>query len=165
MKKTLIFGYGNLDREDDGVAWHVLARIARHYHRPVPNDQEDELVVDTFEPTGENPDLMFRLQLMPEMADELAAFERVCFIDAHTGAVPLEVNIQEVTARFQNSPLTHHLTPQSLVEIMNRLYDARPQCLLVSVRGYSFQFSRKLSERTNELADMAAEEIIKWIEA
>ena len=29
MNKTLLLGYGNPDREDDGVAWHVLSRVFR----------------------------------------------------------------------------------------------------------------------------------------
>ena len=34
MKKVLILGYGNLDREDDGVAWHVLQGVAETLGRP-----------------------------------------------------------------------------------------------------------------------------------
>ena len=29
MDKTLVIGYGNVDRQDDGAAWHILARLAK----------------------------------------------------------------------------------------------------------------------------------------
>jgi Ni,Fe-hydrogenase maturation factor len=32
---VLIVGYGNYDREDDGVAWHILERLANHLGQPL----------------------------------------------------------------------------------------------------------------------------------
>ena len=158
MKPTLIIGYGNFDRQDDGVAWHVLAEVARRLGCAVPLSPEEEF------PANEGaPDFAFELQLTPELAETIAQYERVCFVDAHTGAVPQNVNVSEIAAEFQASPLTHHLTPQSLLTFAQTLYDARPEAILVSVRGYQFGFERELSPLTAELAQQAAEAIVKWI--
>jgi hydrogenase maturation protease len=158
MKRTLVIGYGNFDRQDDGVAWHVLAEVARRLGCAVPLSPEEEF------PANEGaPDFVFELQLTPELAETIAQVERVCFVDAHTGAVPQAVNVSEIAAEFQASPLTHHLTPQSLLTFAQTLYHARPEAILVSVRGYQFGFERTLSPLTAELAQQAAEAIVKWI--
>ena len=158
MKRTLILGYGNFDRQDDGVAWHVLAEVARRLGCVVPDSPEEKF------PANEGaPDFIFELQLTPELAETIAQYGRVCFVDAHTGAVPYDVNVNEINAEFQASPLTHHLTPQSLLTFAQTLYNARPEAILVSVRGHQFGFERTLSSLTAELAQQAAEAIVKWI--
>lgn len=157
MKRTLILGYGNFDRQDDGVAWHVLASVARRLGCAVPSSPEEEFPLDAA--LG----FLFELQLTPELAETLAQYERVCFVDAHTGAAPNDVNVETLQAKFQASPLTHHLTPQSLLTFAQALYDAQPEAILVSVRGYQFGFERELSPWTAQLAEEAAEQIVEWV--
>jgi hydrogenase maturation protease len=158
MRRTLIIGYGNFDRQDDGVAWHVLAEVARRLGCAVPLSPEEE-----FLPNDGAPDFVFELQLTPELAETIAQYERVCFVDAHTGAVPHDVNVSEIAAEFQASPLTHHLTAQSLLTFAQTLYNAQPEAILVSVRGYQFGFERALSPLTAQLAREAAKKIAEWV--
>jgi hydrogenase maturation protease len=158
MKPTLVIGYGNFDRQDDGVAWHVLAEVARRLGCAVPFSLEEEFPLNSGK-----PDFIFELQLTPELAEMIAQYERVCFVDAHTGAVPHDVNVIAITAEFQASPLTHHLTPQSLLTFAQTLYNAQPEAILISVRGYQFGFERELSPLTAQLAQEAAEEIVEWV--
>jgi hydrogenase maturation protease len=162
MQPTLIIGYGNFDRQDDGVAWHVLAEVARRLGCAVPLSPEEEFPANDGAPDGV-PDFIFELQLTPELAEPIARYERVCFVDAHTGAVPHDVNVSEIAAEFQASPLTHHLTPQSLLTFAQTLYNARPEAMLVSVRGYQFGFERELSSLTAQLAQQAADVIASWV--
>ena len=158
MDKVLIFGYGNFDRQDDGVAWHVLVGVAKRLGREVPASPDDE-----FPPSTEAPDFQFELQLMPELAETVAQYDRVCFVDAHTGAVPNDVNVEHLTSEFQSSPFTHHMTAATLLSFAETLYGARPEAILVSVRGYEFGFARALSERTASLAEEAAARIAVWV--
>jgi hydrogenase maturation protease len=159
MKKTLIIGFGNLDREDDGVAWHILDRFSRPFNFHLdPSPEEIPL------PLAENLDILFLMQLMPELAEMIAGYDRVCFVDAHTGAVPEELHISAVGACFQNSPLTHHMTPETVMCLTRDIYNATPEAKLVSVRGYQFEFRPDLSARTDQLANLAVKEIQDWIE-
>jgi Ni,Fe-hydrogenase maturation factor len=119
---------------------------------------------ESFTPTGGELELSFALQLAPEMAETIAGYERVVFIDAHTGAVPQDINIRELIPWFQTSPLTHHLTPESCLELADRLYGSKPQAWLVSVRGYEFGFSHKLSTTTQVLVRQAALIVLKWLQ-
>jgi hydrogenase maturation protease len=158
MKKTLILGYGNPDRQDDGVAWHVLVGVAKQLGRPVPETFEEE-----FEPGGPTPDFLFMLQLVPELAETLASYERVCFVDAHTGNVPKDIQLISVTAQFQTSPFTHHMTAATCLTLAQTIYHQFPQAILVSVRGYQFGFIQALSPETEVLAGQATSMILEWL--
>ena len=157
MKRTLLIGYGNPDREDDGVAWHILRALVIKMGLPAPTSYEDEF------PQNAQVDFAFSLQLTPEMAEEIAGYEYVCFLDAHTGAIPEPVRLVNVESDFQRSPFTHHLTPQSLVSICETIYGKKLDAALLSVRGYQFLFSRQLSEKTLALVPEAVDLIWDWL--
>jgi len=157
LKKLLILGYGNPDREDDGVAWHILRAIAVQHGLPAPASYEDEF------PEDDSLDFAFFLQLTPEMAEDIVGYERVCFVDAHTGSIPVPVRLVEVESEFQHSPFTHHLTPQSLLSMCESLYSRKPNAALLSVRGYSFGFSRELSAQTTALVPEACKLALDWL--
>lgn len=158
-KRILIIGYGNPDREDDGVAWHVLIALAEHFDIPVPADYLDGLF-----PENNSLDLLTALQLTPEMAETIAEYDAVCFVDAHTGAVPDDLNIVHLEPGFQNSPFTHHMTPESVLSIVKEIYGKQPAALLVSIRGYSFTFAHQLSLLTKMHAEEAVKKIANWVE-
>lgn len=159
MKKLLILGYGNPDREDDGVAWHILRAITLKLGLPAPDSYENEF------PEYEWIDFAFHLQLTPEMAEDINEYPYVVFVDAHTGNIPEPVRLIEVESEFQNSPFTHHLTPQSLMSMCETLYKKKPDAALVSVLGYRFLFTRQLSEETAQLVPQAVELIWNWMSA
>lgn len=158
MEETLIIGYGNVDRQDDGVAWHILAGLWEQFGRgPAPSIDEG------FPLGGEYPHFIFDLQLVPELAEVVARYKRVCFVDAHTGAVPEEIHREEVRSLYQNSPFTHHMTPGTCLALSEAFTGKRPDALLISVRGYQFGFERTLSPRTQELVAGAVEQIKGWL--
>ena len=152
-----MIGYGNPDRQDDGVAWHVLHALAIRLNLPAPDSYEDEFT------SNDRLDFSFTLQLTPEMAEQIAPYERVCFVDAHTGSIASEVQLVPVESQFQHSPFTHHLTAQSLLSMCQSLYGNTPQAVMLSVRGYQFEFERELSTETATLVPEAVELILGWI--
>ena len=156
--KALVLGYGNVDRQDDGVAWHVLVEVIRQLGFDVPSQPEDEMPLESGHFTFD-----FHLQLTPELADSLGQFDKVCFIDAHTGNVSEEIHLESILPHYQSSPFTHHMTAptlMSLCEVINKHY---PQSILVSVRGYEFEFTRSLSQETAKLVFEAATQIVTWL--
>lgn len=157
LRKLLILGYGNPDREDDGVAWHVLRGLTIKLGLVPPESYEDEF------PESNVIVLDFQLQLTPEMAEEVARYPYVCFIDAHTGSIPEPVRLIAVESEFQNSPFTHHLTPQSLMSMCETIYGKQPDAALLSVLGHRFLFTRELSVETAELVPQAVRLIWEWL--
>lgn len=158
MAKVLIVGYGNRDREDDGVAWHILQGVAKRLGRPAPDSETGGL-----DQLGQSPDLLFVLQLTPELSELIADYEFVCFVDAHTGDYPEDFRFGSINAGFQTSPFTHHMTPQTCLALAETVYGRSPQATLVSVRGHRFGFSHTLSIQTALLADEAIEQIDTWL--
>jgi hydrogenase maturation protease len=157
MQKVLIIGYGNADREDDGVAWHILQALSTYYHSPIIESDGGIFEAE------HNPHLIFSLQLTPEMSEALTQYEQVCFIDAHTGAYAEEVRAEIITPNFQASPFTHHLTPESCLSLAQNLYGSAPQAMMVSARGYQFGYFTELSPQTARLVPIAAAKIIEWL--
>lgn len=160
-KSILILGIGNFDRQDDGVAWHILCGIATQLGRSHPDTPYSE----DFVQEGPYPHLAFHLQLLPEMVDMLKEYDAVCFIDAHTGAIPEELQMIPVEPEYENSPLTHHMNPQSLLSLAQTVNTVVPEAILVSVRGYEFQFKQSLSPRTTELVREAMAKIMDWLQS
>jgi hydrogenase maturation protease len=158
LSKTLIIGYGNADRQDDGAAWHILGGIAQRLGRPVP-----ALPEDGFFPEGEDIDLWFVLQLVPEMSEDFTAYDRICFVDAHTGNIPGEVLLRPVEGTPPASSFTHHMTAAACLALTHTLYQHRPEAMLLSVRGYSFGFDRQLSPQTAVLVEQAVDLLWEWL--
>ncbi|NWG06751.1 MAG: hydrogenase maturation protease [Chloroflexi bacterium] len=156
---TLFIGYGNPDRQDDGVAWHVLTGIAQELGAEPSSSWEDPL------PSTPEADFAFHLQLTPELAEDITAYDRVCFVDAHTGNIPENVQVVDVTPEYQTSPFTHHLTPEMLLSMGQELYQKTPEAILVSVRGYEFGFKTELSPFTSSLVTEAVERTVGWLKA
>lgn len=160
MSKNLIVGYGNADRQDDGVAWHILCHIAEKLGWAVP-----ALPEDGFFPEDRETDLWFVLQLAPEMSEDFARYERICFVDAHTGNIAEEILLQPVDDSPASSAFTHHLTPAACLSLTRTIYHAEPEASLLSVRGYHFEFSRELSPETTALVDEAVNMLWGWLAA
>lgn len=157
---ALLFAYGNYDRQDDGVSWHIIRKVAAKFSfdlPPLPDEITGEIV----------PGLTwhFDLQLTPNDAEYISNFEHVLFIDAHTGAIPQDVSWTEVKPEFQTSPMTHHFTPQSCMSLVQVLYKQQPHAILVSVRGYEFEFLQVLSPQCSINADLAVERIYQYIQS
>lgn len=155
---TLIIGYGNADRQDDGVGWHILKMLAEKLGQHIPEDPGASIEVES-----ETVDLIFILQIYPELAETISHYDRICFVDAHTSDIPEEISWIKLSPEYEKSPLTHHMSPKTVLSIAATIYDNLPEAILVSVRGFHFQFERELSPQTSALVDIAAERIWAWI--
>jgi len=129
---TLIFAIGNPNRGDDGIAAEVCSLIG----------QGDWKVVETME-------------LMPEMAEEVAKASQLVFVDADyrggaSSIAPLP------PAACHPGPLTHSLRPCDLVSFARRLYGFKRPAWLVRVPGADFGLGSPLSETAKTNAELAA---------
>ena len=110
-------------------------------------------------------DLWFEMQLAPEMSEDFSRYERICFVDAHTGNIEEEISFQPVEGSPASSSFTHHLTAAATMALTRSLYKQEPEAMLLSVRGYRFGFARELSPETAALVDRAVDTIWQWMEA
>lgn len=143
-------GYGNPDRGDDGVAWHILKNLFAEFGRSEVDLFDSDVVSLT-----ENIDTWFNFQLLPEISELLVQYQQAVFIDAHTGEIKEDINFQELTPTYQNSPFTHHMTPPSLLALAESIHGQYPKSWMLSVRGYDFKFEQALTPQTQTLCDEA----------
>jgi len=112
--RTLLIACGNTLRGDDGVADEAL-RLAQ-----LPADCEMRAVH----------------QLTPELAEEIARFRRVVFVDADARSVRL--TIEPVGATVARSPLTHVSTPAEIVALATALFGFTGEALVCRIPARDF---------------------------
>jgi len=156
--RTLIVGYGNPYRTDDGAGYHVLSEIARRLGRPPLGPDDDGL-----DQMGGEVDLVCLRQLLPELAEKLGSYDLVIFVDAHTGAYDEALRCVPLQPNYAPSAFTHHMKPEALLGLTTAFSEAVPRSFLFSIRGYDFDLGEELSDQTSRLADQATQRIIDMI--
>ena len=145
MHGTLIIGYGNPIRGDDGIGCHAARLLEQHFW----NDPDVEVVAAQ--------------QLTPEMADDISQRDFVLFLDASSGQPP--GTIKRVTISPEPGPcgFSHQLTPSSLLSAAEQLYGDAPYAMCITMAGWSFDVGQKMSHiatrRMPELIRLAREAV------
>lgn len=155
MKTTLIIGFGNVYRRDDGVGYATLNAVRERLGRP-PLEVDD----DGFDDLGHEVDTILLHQLVPELAENVAPYDRVIFVDAHVGHVPDLIYEEELDVCYRSATVTHTLHPCSVLALCEQLHGHAPQGILLSIRGYDYEFGEGLSDETAALVPQAADRIL-----
>jgi len=159
MARTLIIGYGNLDRTDDGVAFYVVNALRQRLgQQPLSPDETGSEQL-----TGER-DSVFLRQLQPEWMETCASYDQVIFIDAHVHENTAELACVPVQSEYVPSPFTHHMTPPTFLALTQALYGREPAGRLLSIRGHDFDFHRGLSPAAAGQVAAAVEMILGMLE-
>ncbi len=155
MRRTLVIGYGNPYRRDDGVALYVANALRRKQGlRPL------ELNEDGLDDCGHPLDTVVLHQLLPEIAPMLADYDLAVFVDAHTGVIPDDVRVLPVQEEYGFQAVTHHMSPGMMLAVARAARGQAPQAALVSVRGEDFDFGEGLTEGCKARADEAVGAIL-----
>ena len=126
MNHNLVIGYGNPDRQDDGVAWHILCALAREKGYPSPFTYEDEF------PANDGLDFAFFLQLTPEMAERISQARTVFFIDASVEA-PKEVQVRKLEPNPTCQVMAHAADPRTMLALARDVYGHCPEGWWVTI--------------------------------
>ena len=155
MIRTLVIGFGNLDRADDGVAFHVVNALRRRLGQAALEEDNTGL-----EELGSDVDSVFIGQLVPEMMDLLEGYERVVFVDAHVDPALGDLHCAAVLPDEAGLTFTHHMSPATLLAFFKAIHDRELDGHLVSIRGRDFDFHRDLSVETVTLMEPAVDRIV-----
>jgi hydrogenase maturation protease len=121
--KTLIIGYGSPIRGDDAIG--PLAA--------------DALAADTLPPGVE---VISRHILTAELVEDIAAVDRVIFLDATVEGEPGEVRVRPLAPDANAvSTMAHFHDPRELLAWCQSLYRHEPEAYLVSTAGHSFDYA------------------------
>ena len=137
--KTLIIGYGNQSRRDDGVGWFVIEQLAALNLSGV--------------------DLETGQQLEIESAETISGYDAVIFVDAAIPEAPQLIQRDIVTPNFQGHAVAHYMTPADVLSLCKTLHGREPRAILFSIRGRDFDFGTTLSPEVEQ----AAREVVKQI--
>jgi len=121
--RTLVIGYGSPIRGDDAIGPLAAERLATG---PVPDGVR----------------IVSRHVLTAELAEDLAAVDRVVFLDATVEGQPGEVRVRGLAPDARAvSTMAHFHDPRELLAWCETLYGRAPQAWLVSVAGQSFDYA------------------------
>jgi len=151
-KRTLVAGFGNIFRRDDGVGPVVVNALRMQLGR-APLDPLD----DGFDDLGHEVDTIVLHQLVPELAEVVKDYALLIFVDAHVGNLPEEVREERLDAAYTQPFVSHQFHPSTVLALAQQLYGHAPQAVLLSLRGYDFDFGEGLSPETAALVAPAVE--------
>lgn len=124
---TLVVGYGNALRSDDGLGWCAAARLAE-------------------DPRLRGATVLAQHQLTPELAVDMSAASLVVLIDASATDEAGAISIRRIDAASEaGSAWSHHLEPAGLVALARELWGASPAVFTVSVGVASLDVGDRLS--------------------
>lgn len=126
MPHTLIIGYGNSLRGDDGAGYRVAELL-----RDRTQDPEIEILSEQ--------------QLLPELMEAISRAARVIFIDASVSGRAGKVQRIPLRPAPACARFTHHATPESLLAGAQSLYGHTPEATLYTLAGRFFETGEGLS--------------------
>lgn len=141
--RTLVIGYGNPSRQDDGVGLAVVNGLRARAGRALLEEGDDG-----FDDLGQALDTLFLQQLSPELAETLAEYDHLVLVDAHLGIYPGLVHSTVLDPQVEAAIVSHHFKPGTLLALARHLYGRAPTAELISVRGFAFDFTSELSPET-----------------
>lgn len=140
-RPLLIYGIGNVGRQDDGLG---------------------PLLVERLEATGvpEGVTLESGYQLAPEDALALSAHETVLFVDASVATdAPAPYALEPVGPATEISFSTHAMSIGSLLALCARLYGRAPRAYTLAIPGYAFEVNATLSGPAQENLERAVHDL------
>jgi hydrogenase maturation protease len=146
--KTLILGYGNTLRKDDGLGVYATEALGS---LSLSNDVE----IRTYH------------QLSPELSPLLAQVDHAIFIDAalasseETSGTIKTRALQPRTS--QPGGITHHFDPETLLAMAETLYGHVPEATLFSVTAANFDLEEGLSPEVTAVLPVLVESIKKYL--
>ena len=143
MVKSLIVGYGNSLRSDDGIG----VRVA-------------EIVTDWNVSELQTRSLH---QLTPELAEDLAGVDLAIFVDAAQAVDGDSVKLYELQPADSSGLRSHFADPRALLSLTQAIYGKCPQAWWLVVPGVNFQIGDRLSAVAQQGVLEALEQIRRLI--
>jgi hydrogenase maturation protease len=125
---SLVIGYGNTLRNDDGAGQIVAEKVANW-----------ELT---------NLRVVAVHQLTPELAADIAEVEQVIFVDAYPASNNQTIKTYSLETLSQITIRSHTNDPRVLLSLTQTLYNCCPQAWLITIPGENFNLGECLSPMT-----------------
>lgn len=152
--KTLIIGYGNPGRQDDGLGPAFIDSCQNMLETIISKTIISEKIA-----------IQSNYQLTVEDALEIKKYQQVIFVDASLDC-QTPFHLEEITSTNNSGFGSHSLTPHAVIQLCHTLYHHRPNAFILAIRGYEFdQFEEKLSDTANNNLNHALEYLMSQFHA
>jgi hydrogenase maturation protease len=136
--KTLLYGIGNISRQDDAVGILCAERLeswSRDNGRP-----------------GVDVDATYQLQI--EDAAKIAEYDRVLFLDA--SVLPIRnVFLERLEPSIDATHTTHAVSPACVLGLCRELYGRTPDAYVLHIHGEAFELGESVTDRAAANLDRA----------
>ncbi len=141
--RTLVLGYGNPGRGDDGLGPVLIERLA---------ERVDDSVT-----------LLTAIQLQPEHIFDLQGHDRILLVDAGL-ETPAPFHWERLQPRRDASAFSHALSPWALLAIHVKILNvSSPAAFLLTIRGECFELGESLSPLAQTYLQQALDFVITWL--
>jgi len=141
MKKTLIYGYGNAGRQDDGLG----ERFIQLMDEWIGKEKIENVFTDC------------NYQLNIEDAATIADYETVIFVDASVEDIE-NFKLEKVVPNDATIEFTMHAVSVSYVlDLCRKIYNKQPETYVMHIKAYEFEFVEELTLKAEENLNAAFE--------
>jgi len=145
--QTIIIGYGNPGRQDDGLGQSFVTQLTEKL------PEKDLLSLK----------LQRNYQLTVEDAYDIFKFDQVIFVDASLSA-QAPFSFTKVTETNEGGMGSHSLTPNAVIRLCEILYGKKPKAFILGIKGYEFdQFEEHLSSQANTNMQAAVQFLMTFL--
>jgi len=135
MKKTLIYGYGNPGRQDDGIGSRFIELVDEWI--------EKEKLTDIY------TDCNYQLNI--EDSAVIADYEKVIFVDASVVEEVKNYRLEKVEPNDARIEFTMHAVSTAfVVDLCRKIYNKTPDTYVLHVKAYEFEFKEELTPKAEE---------------
>ncbi|PHS25939.1 MAG: Ni/Fe hydrogenase [Methylophaga sp.] len=135
---SLIYGIGNIGRQDDGLGWAFIDWLERESICP-------------------KADLMRHYQLHLEDADMISYKKQVLFVDASKVAELETFQLENVKPKIDFSFTSHAISVESILATCQTCFDVIPKVQFLTIKGYEWDLQQGLTMNAQQNLDIATE--------
>jgi len=133
---SLIYGIGNIGRQDDGLGWAFI----------------DWLENESICPKAE---LMRHYQLHLEDADMISYKKQVLFVDASKVVNLKNFQLEKVKPKMDFSFTSHAISVESILATCKTCFDYTPKVQFLTIKGYEWELQQGLTSKAQQNLDLA----------
>ena len=132
----LIYGIGNVGRQDDGLGWAF---------------------VDWLESQGRcpNADIQRNYQLLLEDAELISTKQRVLFIDATKDDAVASFTLERAAPKMDFSFTSHAISIPAIMATSQQCFQRLPEVHVLAIRGFEFDLELGLTSAARQNLDHA----------
>ncbi len=135
MQKTLIYGYGNPGRQDDGLGARFIELVDKWI-------KESQIA-------GVETDCNYQLNV--EDAATVAEYDRVIFVDASVVENIDSYKLEPITPDNASIEFTMHAVSTAyIIDLCTKIYSKTPESYVLHIKAYEFDFTEALTKKAEE---------------